>query len=45
MATISYEEALQMLREQLKGLEESIKMEEVGVVFLSFLLVCSDKLS
>jgi len=33
MATISYEEALQMLREQLKGLEESIKMEEVGVVY------------
>lgn len=33
MATISYEEALQMLKEQLKGLEESIKMEEVGVVY------------
>jgi F-type H+-transporting ATPase subunit alpha len=33
MVTISYEEALQMLREQLKGLEESIKMEEVGVVY------------
>jgi len=33
MAAISYEEALQMLREQLKGLEESIKMEEVGVVY------------
>lgn len=33
MATISYEEALQMLREQLKGLEESIKMGEVGVVY------------
>jgi F-type H+-transporting ATPase subunit alpha len=33
MATISYEEALQMLREQLKVLEESIKMEEVGVVY------------
>jgi len=33
MATISYEEALQMLKEQLKGLEESVKMEEVGVVY------------
>jgi F-type H+-transporting ATPase subunit alpha len=33
MANISYEEALQMLREQLKGLEESIEMEEVGVVY------------
>jgi F-type H+-transporting ATPase subunit alpha len=33
MATISYEEALQMLKEQIKGLEESIKMEEVGVVY------------
>jgi ATP synthase F1 subcomplex alpha subunit len=33
MTTISYEEALQMLREQLRGLEESIKMEEVGVVY------------
>ncbi len=33
MATLSYEEALQMLKEQLKGLEESVKMEEVGVVY------------
>jgi F-type H+-transporting ATPase subunit alpha len=33
MVNISYEEALQMLKEQLKGLEESIKMEEVGVVY------------
>ncbi|WP_448587926.1 F0F1 ATP synthase subunit alpha [Thermocrinis sp.] len=33
MATISYEEALQMLKEQLKGLEETVRMEEVGVVY------------
>jgi len=33
MATITYEEALQLLKEQIKDFEASAKMEEVGVVY------------
>ncbi|ADC89829.1 ATP synthase F1, alpha subunit [Thermocrinis albus DSM 14484] len=33
MAGLTYEEALQLLREQIKDLEETVKMEEVGVVY------------
>ncbi|MFN3471428.1 MAG: F0F1 ATP synthase subunit alpha [Aquificaceae bacterium] len=33
MATITYEEALQLLKEQIKDFEASARMEEVGVVY------------
>ena len=33
MATLTYEEALQLLKEQIKDIEASARMEEVGVVY------------